>query len=732
MNLKRLAIVTSVSSGVVATLTTLWLFGSLGTLVSARSAFSIHSGVADAATHTTFTETPLHYVAVTGTNSGDCSTPASACRTLQYAVDRAGEGDEIRVATGVYTDVNVRPRRDVSSTGVVTQVVYVTKSVTIRGGYTTANWSASNPISYPTTLDARGKGRLLYISGEIDPTIEGLRLTGGDASGLGASSRGGAGGGVYAITATVIFKDNQVFENSADDGGGLYLYESDVNLIGNNIFDNTASGGGGIFLLSSRGTFADNTISNNDGFVGGGLYMFGDDATFDDNVFSSNSAVFCGGLRLGSSSNATFDGNIISSNVAWEDGGGLCLSGSKTVFRDNRIVSNGALYGGGLSVAGSDVTLDGNTISSNTAHVYGSGGGLDVFCNSIITLTHNTISFNASEGSAGGGLSLSGGVATLDGNTIFSNTAVWGGGMYLSAADVALVNNVIAENRAQVVAGGLYLYTSDTVPRLVHNTFVRNAGGGGSGIYVTGLTGTVALTNNILVSHTVGISVASGNTAKLAGTLWGTGSWANTTDWGGAGTVITGAVSLWGDPAFIDPDGGDYHVDLTSAAVDQGVDASVNDDLDRDPRPFDADRDGIDEFDIGADEVVPHLDVIKQATPNSVQPGEPLTFTIHITNTGNVDLHATITDTLPNSVTLGQTSGETLTLPGETMGITWTAFISARGGVWMETFIVTVEEDVDRPLTNVVEVTTEEGAAGDTRVTVNPYKVYLPLVTRNY
>jgi hypothetical protein len=47
------------------------------------------------------------------------------------------------------------------------------------------------------------------------------------------------------------------------------------------------------------------------------------------------------------------------------------------------------------------------------------------------------------------------------------------------------------------------------------------------------------LTNTILISHDQGLNVTIGNTATLAATLWG-----NTTDWGGAGTIITGTRNL--------------------------------------------------------------------------------------------------------------------------------------------------------------------------------------------
>src|SRR5574340_488185 len=60
--------------------------------------------------------------------------------SVQAAVDAANDGDMIKVATSIYNDIHVRPRNDVTTTGVVTQIVYVSKTVTIQGGYTTTNW----------------------------------------------------------------------------------------------------------------------------------------------------------------------------------------------------------------------------------------------------------------------------------------------------------------------------------------------------------------------------------------------------------------------------------------------------------------------------------------------------------------------------------------------------------------------------------------------------------------
>ena len=72
-----------------------------------------------------------------------------------------------------------------------------------------------------------------------------------------------------------------------------------------------------------------------------------------------------------------------------------------------------------------------------------------------------------------------------------------------------------------------------------------------------------------------------------------------------------------------------------------------------------------------------------------------------------------------------------MALPGGAVGITWTAFIAAPDGVWMETVVVTVDDGQEGPLTNRVDVTTKEGATGKAIAIVNAHKVYLPLVLRN-
>ena len=458
---------TSLTLGLGLTLALLWLLGG-ATLPVAQAGPSQCPG-----------QRPLLQVGdvITVCLSGGCD-----YASIQAAVDAASSGDEILVATGTYTGVSAR-------TG-VTQVVYISKTVTIRGGYATNNWATSDPVANPTTLDAQGQGRVLYITGDISPTVEGLRITGGNAE--------WRGGGVYVITATATLSNNQVFSNTSYNGGGLYLRSSDATLISNTFTDNAAGG-----MLG----------------YGGGLSLLASDATLISNTFTANAT---GELGLG---------------------GGLCLW---------------------LSAA----TLNSNTFISNTAHV-------------------------------GGGLVLGFSDATLHGNTISYNIADYCGGLGLCVSNATLVNNLVADNRTHSQGSGLGIYGSSL--GLLHTTIAHNTGGDGNGMYVTsyidwqGTTpttyySTVALTNTILVSHSVGISVTSGNTVTVNGVLW----YGTPVTVSQATTVtVTVQNQHQGDPAFA-ADG--YHLTASSAAIDRGVNAGVATDIDGQS------RDAIP--DLGADEFV--------------------------------------------------------------------------------------------------------------------------------
>ena len=175
----------------------------------------------------------------------------------------------------------------------------------------------------------------------------------------------------------------------------------------------------------------------------------------------------------------------------------------------------------------------------------------------------------------------------------------------LGGGGITLLNDIVAGNYSES-GSGLHLHGARV--RLVHTTIAGNGvgthpdgvNGDGVGIELEpayNTTSRVVATNTILVSHTVGISVAAGSSAHLEATLWGDGAWANAADWAGEGAIITGSVNIWGEPAFANPGAGDYHIMAESFAVDAGVDAGVLWDVDGDARPDNC------AYDIGADEL---------------------------------------------------------------------------------------------------------------------------------
>jgi hypothetical protein len=308
---------------------------------------------------------------------GDCGAAAPCYASMQAAVDAANPGDEIRVAAGVYTDTHARPRRDAICTGVVTQTVYISKTLTLRGGYS-ADFSSWDPDEHPVTLDPQSRGRGIYITGSVAPTIEGLRITNGDATGLGGYeyvATYDGGGGIYVITATATLLNNEISDSRAAAGGGVCMVSSDGTLAGNVISGNLATkGGAGLFLRRGAATVSGNTITANTSTnIGGGVYLFGANGALTNNTITLNTATSSGGGMDVASCSPRLSGNIITANTA-KDGGGIYLWYGGSQLTNNVIADNTArVSGSGIWVGGSQPHLLHTTIARNSG---GDGSGV--------------------------------------------------------------------------------------------------------------------------------------------------------------------------------------------------------------------------------------------------------------------------------------------------------------------------------------------------------------------
>ena len=324
--------------------------------------------------------------------------------SLQAAIDAVEPGATIKVGQGIYTDVHDRDG--------VTQVACITKTLTILGGYSPADWSASDSAAHPTTLNAGGQGRVIYVSGDVEVTLKGLRITGGDATGMPPGVVPGRGGGLYVYGATATISDCTVFSNTSSRatggyGGGLYLEQSDVTLRGNGISENSAAYG-----YTGRG---------------GGLYAYGCQLELAHNTIFSNTASAQGGGTCIVWSAAEMRGNAISGNATTQSGsgGGLYLSYVDLALAANTISGNTAAWsGGGLMLEGGDTfDLVNNAVIDNEANVFGSGIHVKA---ASARLSHTTLARN--RGGDGSAVSLSsdthgtGSSATATNSIIVSHT----------------------------------------------------------------------------------------------------------------------------------------------------------------------------------------------------------------------------------------------------------------------------------------------------------------------
>lgn len=435
----------------------------------------------------------IRYVANSGNDDfNTCTDKANPCRTVQYALETAESGDEIQVASGVYTGTmsNFVPYWNDN----VTATVILDKDIaSLLGGFA-PDFSTRDPISYPTTLDAEAAPDdfVVFITG-TNAILDGFTITGSS----GENTLYGAG--IRISGGSPVVSHNRITGNKTPEwGAGIYISgDTSPKILENDIADNQAKSGAGIFVR--RGT-------------------------------------------------PLIQGNLIQNNIATEDGGGVFVLFGAPTLLDNQLISNQATWsGGGLRVENptSEVEVRKNTIYSNTAE---NGAGVYI-----------------------SGLEEAG--LTLYGNDIRHNQVTGvdnpSGGVYATeiTKTITIINNVIADNesRGMKIINFWELYVTN-------NTIVNN---GVSGVEVfawpeaPGHAFTATLTNNIIAGYfDCGINGFNGVTVL-----------ANYNDLWDNGTNVCGNFSgehnLSVDPQFVSPVDGDYHLKPGSLLLDSGTNAGA-------------------------------------------------------------------------------------------------------------------------------------------------------------
>src|SRR5262249_21673821 len=174
-----------------------------------------------------------------------------------------------------------------------------------------------------------------------------------------------------------------------------------------------------------------------------------------------------------------------------DGGGGGIWNAAGTLTVANSTVANNTVWqfgpdatvGGGIANLGGTATITGSTITGNDAHygagVYSSGSGTLTVSASLISGNGAPTVFVA--GLLGGGIYVGGnGTATITDSTVSGNAALGaGGGIYVRAVTLALLNSTVANNQVDgdggspAQGGGIFVDWRSAVT-VVNSTIARH------------------------------------------------------------------------------------------------------------------------------------------------------------------------------------------------------------------------------------------------------------------
>jgi hypothetical protein len=232
--------------------------------------------------------------------------------TLQEAVNAASEGNTLKVK------------------GTCEEDTKIPTSLTIDGIVTSAGRAM---------LVGNGSGSVITIESEVEVTIKGVTISGGNAA--------TDGGGGILNEGTLTLEHSTVNDNTGVFGGGI-LNEGTLTLEHSTVGGNTATGSAGGILNEDTLTLEHSRVSgNNAESEAGGIETYGPLTLKEDSIVTGNTGAELGGGIVG------FDGNV--------------------TLENSQVNHNGAEYGGGVWIEGAVLTLASSTVNSNKADT---GGGI--------------------------------------------------------------------------------------------------------------------------------------------------------------------------------------------------------------------------------------------------------------------------------------------------------------------------------------------------------------------
>jgi len=494
----------------------------------------------------------IYRVEKTGDGSNGSSW-AKAYKTVQDALSAANSGDQIWVASGVYTP------------GINQSDSFILKAgVSLYGGFKPGDTELS---------DRDWKTNVTVLSGDIGGDDD------SDTDGVVQDTSDINGGNAFHV-----LDANSVNESTILDGFTITAGQangSDLNNKGGGLYCNFTGSGKKCSLTLSNITFAGNLAG-----YGGGMYNYingGSSSPLLTNVnFSSNEAITSGGGMYnagfyGTNNPGLYEVNFLD-NTATEEGGamynigayGTCNPSLEDVYFIGNIANmGGAMYNDGTIGASSPI------------------------------LTR--VAFIGNQAADGGGAMVSmGNTNPILTNVLFSgNYALSGGALAISCAYSSnkplLTNVTFSGNSAFLDGGAIYNFGCHEETEIRNSILWNNMDISGTGT----ISATIYLDSGAAISLT---------NSLVQGTFPG-GGWIG-------GSYGNGGGNLDQDPKFVSDinpltaptTAGDLHLKENSPAIDAGDNDYISGfttDLDGEARLRDGDKNGSDIVDMGAYEFLP-------------------------------------------------------------------------------------------------------------------------------
>jgi hypothetical protein len=310
---------------------------------------------------------------VSGSNSNNCLSLTTACKTIKHAISLAASGDSIIVGSGTYTEH-----------------LTIGKSLKIAG-------SGANT----TIIDGGASGTVVTISNGTHVTLSRLTIRNGQATSGGGINNAGTltlinstvSGNLAPIPCLHFLVFCELRGGRASGGG---IYNSGVLTISNSIISGNRAGGyctitcsafgGGIYNGGTQMMIKNSTLSGNSAStacstsiscgvgVGGAFYTFGGTVTLNNSTVSGNSAYRCSGASCGGRGGAIVNGSgnlTMNNSTVNENSAGGIFNGGTATLQNSIIAKNSGKNCGGT------ITSHGYNLSSDSSCAFSNSGDRD-------------------------------------------------------------------------------------------------------------------------------------------------------------------------------------------------------------------------------------------------------------------------------------------------------------------------------------------------------------------